>query len=161
MSKLTTFLWFNGQAEEAANYYKEVFGAVEIQDIARFGKEAAEMGGMPEGSAMMVNFTLFGQPFVGLNGGPQYRFNPAISFFISCETQAEIDRYWEMLSADPEQEQCGWLVDKFGVSWQIVPALLGQLMSSGTGQQSEAVSHALLQMKKLDIAGLQAAFDGA
>ena len=159
--KLTTFLWFNGQAEEAVNWYKEVFGEVDIRDIARYGKEAAARGGMPEGSAMTVNFTLFGHAFIALNGGPQYKFNPAISFFISCETQAEIDRYWGLLSADPEQEQCGWLLDKYGVSWQIVPAILGHLMSAGSGQQSEAVSHALLQMKKLDIAALQAAFDSA
>ena len=161
MSKLTTFLWFDGQAEEAVNFYQSVFGDLQIHDIARYGKEAAEMGGKAEGSAMMVNFTLFGHPFVALNGGPQYSFTPAISFFVSCDTQAEIDRYWELLSAQPDQEQCGWLVDRYGVSWQIVPAILGQLMSSGTGQQSEAVSHTLLQMKKLDIATLQAAFDSA
>ena len=151
MSKITTFLWFNGQAEEAANFYTVVFKNSKLGTIARYG----DAGPGPKGSVMTAAFEIDGHSFVGLNGGPQYHFTPAISFAVNCDTQQEIDDYWGKLSANGGQEvQCGWVTDKYGVSWQIVPRILGQLM---TGPNAGRVAAALFKMKKLDIAELQAA----
>jgi len=154
MSKITTFLWFNGQAEEAANFYVSVFKNSKVNTIARYG----DAGPGPKGSVMTIAFDIEGHPFVGLNGGPDYRFTPAISFAVNCDTQQEIDDYWAKLASGGGQEvQCGWVTDKYGVSWQIVPRILGQLVS---GPHASRVMAALLKMKKLDIATLQAAAEG-
>lgn len=158
MSKITPHLWFNTNAEEAMNYYVSVFKNSRIVSIARYPDEVPEgpMKGM-EGKVLQGVFELDGQQFQCLDGGPVFTFNESISFVVDCEDQAEVDYYWEKLSAVPESEQCGWCKDTFGVSWQIVPKRLGELMSSTDKAQSERVMTALLQMKKLDIAALEAA----
>jgi predicted 3-demethylubiquinone-9 3-methyltransferase (glyoxalase superfamily) len=155
MQKITPFLWYETEAEEAANFYVSVFKNSKVKSVSRYG----EAGPGPKGSAMTVAFELDGQDFIALNGGPQFKFTPAISFVVSCETQEEIDHYWEKLSAGGRTDQCGWLADKFGLSWQVVPTILGKLMSSGDALQGQRVMKALLQMKKLDIAELQRAAD--
>jgi len=131
--------------------------------IARFGKEGFEIHGRPAGSVMTVNFVLDGQEFTGLNGGPLFKFNQAISLVVNCDSQAEIDHYWEKLGAggDPQARQCGWLKDKYGLSWQIVPTALQEMYKAGVSAKSERAMKAMLQMKKLDIAALQKAYDGA
>lgn len=151
MQKVTPFLWFDTQAEEAANHYVSIFKNSKIGHINRYDAAAAKAGGLPEGTVLTVSFQLDGTDFTALNGGPMYKFTPAISFVVMCEDQAEIDHYWESLSAVPQAEQCGWLVDKYGVSWQIVPNNLSELISSSGGMK------AMLSMKKLDIAALEAA----
>lgn len=158
MQKITPNLWFDKQAEEAVKFYTSVFKNSQMGEVSRYGKEGFEIHGMPEGTAMTVTFELEGQEFMALNGGPIFKFSEAISFIVNCETQEEIDYYWEKLSAVPESEQCGWLKDKFGLSWQIVPAVLGELMSKDP-KKSEKVMGALLKMKKLDIKTLQRAYD--
>ena len=154
MQKITPFLWFNGQAEEATNFYVSIFKNSKVVRVTRNGPE-------PKGSVMSTTFQLDGQEFYALNGGPMFTFTPAISFFIHCETQAEIDEFWEKLSAGGAQERCGWLKDKFGVSWQVVPSILGKLLQNPDPEKSKRVMAAMLQMKKLDIKGLQQAADGA
>lgn len=144
MKKITPFLWFEKDAEEAAKYY-----------VSLFPNSRVTMA-----SPMMVNFTLDGQDFMALNGGPQYKFTPAISMFVSCENQEEVDRYWEKLSADPQSEQCGWCTDKYGLSWQIIPKQFMELVSDSDPKKSKAVMDAMLKMKKLIVADLQAAHDG-
>lgn len=159
--KITPNLWFDGQAEEAAEYYVSVF--VEdsgIDLVTRFTDEGKEIHGREAGSVMTVNFRLRGQAFVGLNGGPHFKFNEAISFIIHCETQEEIDYFWDKLSAVPEAEQCGWVKDKFGVSWQIVPAILDDLLLDEDQEKARRVMKALLAMKKLDLQKLEDAFIG-
>ena len=159
MQKITPFLWFDNQAEEAANYYVSVFKNARIVTIARFSKEGAAASGQKEGSAMTVAFELDGQKFVALNGGPYYKINEAVSFVVNCETQEEIDHYWAKLGygGDPAAQRCGWLKDKCGVSWQIVPSMLPALMS---GLHAGKVMQALLQMGKPDIVTLQRACAG-
>jgi predicted 3-demethylubiquinone-9 3-methyltransferase (glyoxalase superfamily) len=154
-------LWFDSQAEEAAKFYTGIFPHSKIGDIARYGEAGREFHGKPPGSVMTVAFELDGQPFTALNGGPIFKFTEAISFQILCDTQAEIDHYWNNLGAggDETAQQCGWLKDKFGVSWQVVPRLLPQLLQSPDGAKSQRAMKALLQMKKLDIAELQHAFE--
>ncbi len=159
MQKITPNLWFDDQAEEAANFYVSIFKNSKIGNISRYGKEGAKVSGRPEGSAMTVSFEIEGQQFLGLNGGPVFKFTEAISFIVNCETQEEVDELWEKLSADPAAEQCGWLKDKFGVSWQIIPSALGKLMSDPDPAKAQRVMQAMLQMKKIDIAGLQQAYD--
>jgi len=155
--KITPFLWFDSQAEEAANFYCSIFPNSKIGKIARCGKA----GPGPEGSVLTIVFSLDGQEFTGLNAGPHFKFTEAISFVVPCNTQDEIDNYWSKLTAGGGQEsQCGWLKDKFGLFWQIVPAALGELMSDPDPQKSNRVMQALLKMKKLDIATLQKAGDG-
>ncbi|HWY44155.1 MAG TPA: VOC family protein [Candidatus Sulfotelmatobacter sp.] len=157
MPKITPFLWFDSQAEEAANFYCSIFPNSKIGKIARYGKA----GPGPEGSVLTIVFYLDGQEFTGLNAGPIFKFNEAISFVVPCKTQEEIDNYWSKLTSGGGQEsQCGWLKDKFGLSWQIVPTVLGELMSDPDPQKSNRVMQSLLQMKKLDIATLQKARDG-
>jgi predicted 3-demethylubiquinone-9 3-methyltransferase (glyoxalase superfamily) len=143
------FLWFDNQAEEAANFYVSVFKNSEIKNISRYGKEGFEFHGQKEGTAMTVTFHLNGQPFTALNGGPVFKFTEAISFQVFCETQEEIDDYWAKLTEEGEEVQCGWLKDKYGISWQIIPAILPELMSDPA--KAGRVTQAYLQMKKFDI----------
>jgi predicted 3-demethylubiquinone-9 3-methyltransferase (glyoxalase superfamily) len=151
--KVTPMLWFDGQAEEAARLYVSIFEDAEIGSISR----------QQDGSALVVEFSLAGQRFTALNGGPHYTFTPAVSFVVDCETQEEVDHYWDRLGegGDPEAQQCGWLADRFGVSWQIVPRQLSEYMSDPDAEKAGRTMKAMLQMKKLDIAGLKLAHDGA
>lgn len=157
MSKIAPCLWFDDQAEEAATFYTSILKDSEIVAISRYGPE----GMRPEGMAMTVTFRLAGQDFMALNGGPEFSFSPAISLYVNCETQDEVDELWERLSEGGAEGQCGWLEDRYGVSWQIVPKILGELLQDGTAEQSRRVMHALLQMRKLDIATLKLAYDKA
>jgi len=155
--KITPFLWYDNQAEEAANLYCSIFKNSKVGSVVRYG----DAGPGPKGTVMIVSFQLAGQEFTALNGGPRFKFTEAISFVVNCETQEEIDHFWEKLTADGGQESmCGWLKDKFGLSWQIVPTDLPQLMQSGDAKKSERVMQAILQMKKLDIAKLKEAYEG-
>ena len=156
MQKITPFFWFDGQAEEAATFYVSIFKDSKIDSISRYG----EAGPGPKGSAMTVSFQLQGQKFTALNGGPHYKFSPAISFFISCEDQREVDELWEKLSAEGKPLQCGWLTDKFGVTWQIVPKLLMELMQDKDPVKSQRVFKAMLQMIKIDSEALKRAYQG-
>jgi|SRR5919204_2483473 predicted 3-demethylubiquinone-9 3-methyltransferase (glyoxalase superfamily) len=154
MQKITPFLWFNNNAEEAARFYTSIFKNSKILEIARYG----DAGPGPKGSVMIVRFQLAGQEFTALNGGPQFKFNEACSFVVNCDTQQEIDEYWSKLTAGGGAEsQCGWLKDKFGLSWQVVPAELGKLLSDKDPEKTNRVMQAVLQMKKLDIATLKRA----
>lgn len=155
IQKITPFLWFDTQAEEAAQFYTAIFPNSTIEKIGRYG----DAGPGPPGSVMTVEFILDGHKFVGLNGGPHYQFSPAVSFKVSCEDQAEVDHYWNKLSAGGREVQCGWLQDKFGLSWQIVPQQLIELLSRPDKTKSQQVMKAMLGMIKLDIAQLQAAYD--
>ncbi len=154
--KIKPFLWFDDRAEEAANFYVSVFKHSKVTGISRYGEDEP---GTP-GTVMTASFELEGLQFIALNGGPHFTFTPAISFFVNCVTQAEVDELWEKLSAGGETSQCGWLKDKFGVSWQIVPEALGELMSDPDDAKSDRVMQAMLRMTKIDIAGLQRAYDG-
>lgn len=157
MQKITPFLWFDGKAEAAAAFYISVFKNAKIVEIRRFG----DAGPAPKGSVMTVTFEIEGQQFVALNGGPQYKFTPATSWLVSCETQAEVDALWAKLTADGGAPvRCGWLTDKYGVSWQIVPKILGELLQDPDPARSSRVMAAMLGMIKLDIAALQRAYDG-
>lgn len=160
--KITPCLWFDDQAEEAARFYTSIFPSSRIGEISRYGKEGHEIHGKPEGSVLTVDFELDGQRFTALNGGPIFRFTEAVSFQISCSSQAEVDHYWQRLSegGDPQAQQCGWLKDRFGLSWQVVPDLLAKLLSDPDKVKAGRTMQAMLQMQKLDIAALQAAFDG-
>jgi predicted 3-demethylubiquinone-9 3-methyltransferase (glyoxalase superfamily) len=153
MQKITPFLWFNGQAEEAMNFYVSIFNNSKSGSVSRYG----EGGPGPKGTVMCATFELEGQKFIALNGGPQFTFSPAISFVVSCQTQREVDEYWDKLSEGGEKGKCGWLKDKYGVSWQIVPTVLGELMSAEDSQKSKRVMQAMLQMDKLDIETLRCA----
>jgi predicted 3-demethylubiquinone-9 3-methyltransferase (glyoxalase superfamily) len=155
-------LWFDTQAEEAARFYTGIFPNSRIGTISRYGEAGQDVHGRPPGSVMVVEFELNGQPFTALNGGPHFRFNEAISFQIMCRTQEEVDHYWNRLSegGDPAAQQCGWLKDKYGVSWQVVPTVVAEMMSHPDREKSERAMEALLKMKKLDIAALQRAFAG-
>lgn len=154
MQKISPFLWFNDQAEEAAHFYTSVFKNSAIENIVRHGKESPG----PEGSVMLVTFTLDGQRFLALNGGPMFTFSPAISFLVNAETQAEIDDLWAKLTDGGEEVECGWLKDRYGVSWQIVPTVLEQLIMNAEPERAQRVMAALWQMKKIDIAGLEHAY---
>ena len=156
MSRITPCLWFDGQAEEAASLYVSLVGNSRITSISRY----SEAGPGPAGSAMVVAFELDGQPFTGLNGGPQFKFTEAVSFQISCETQGEIDRLWAALSEGGQESQCGWLKDRFGLSWQIVPKVMPELMSDPDPAKVKRAMEAMLKMKKLDIAKLKTAHAG-
>lgn len=157
MQKITPFLWFDGKAEEAMNFYVSIFKNSKIKNVSRYG----EAGPGPKGSVMSATFQLDGMDFHALNGGPMFKFSPAISFFVNCETQEEVDELWEKLSAGGKTNRCGWLDDQFGVSWQIIPATLGKLLQDKDPQKSSRVMQAMLQMTKIDIAGLQAAYEQA
>jgi predicted 3-demethylubiquinone-9 3-methyltransferase (glyoxalase superfamily) len=157
--RITPFLWFDSQAEEAANFYTSIFPNSRIGDTARTTEDAAQHTGRPVGSVMTISFELDGQKFTALNGGPLFKFTEAISLVINCADQDEIDHYWNRLGegGDPAAQQCGWIKDKFGLSWQVVPSELPELMTSGRGEQ---VMGALMQMKKLDLAALRKAASG-
>jgi predicted 3-demethylubiquinone-9 3-methyltransferase (glyoxalase superfamily) len=155
MQKITPFLWFDDKAEEAARFYVSIFRNSKLGTISRYG----DAGPGPKGTVMVAQFELDGQAFLALNGGPQYTFSPAVSFVVNCESQEEIDRYWDKLSEGGEQVQCGWLRDKYGLSWQVVPTILGKLMQDKDPEKSGRVMKAMLQMKKIDIAGLQRAYE--
>ena len=152
--KITPFLWYDNQAEEAMNFYVSIFKNSRVLGVTRYGKS----GPGPEGSVLTAAFELEGQKFTALNGGPRFKFNESVSFVVNCETQEEIDYFWEKLSSDGGQEsQCGWLKDKFGLSWQVVPTILPELISSKDPKKSERVMQAIMQMKKLDLAKLKQA----
>lgn len=155
MKKITPFLWFNGQAEEAVNFYVSVFKNSSMGRVKRYG----DAGPGPKGSVMSVEFQLDGQNFIALNGGPQFTFSPAVSFFVNCETQEEVDELWEKLSAGGQIQHCGWLQDKYGLTWQIVPAVLGRLLEDKDPAKAKRVMEAMLQMVKLDGRALQRASD--
>ena len=154
MQKITPFLWFDNNAEEAMNFYLSIFKNSKIVSMTRYG----EAGPGPKGTVMAATFQLDGQEFVALNGGPQFTFSPAISFFVSCETQQEIDELWEKLSAGGEKNRCGWLRDKYGLSWQIVPPVLIELLNDRDPEKSQRVMKAMLQMDKIDIGTLKQAY---
>jgi len=156
MQKITPFLWFDGKAEEAVNFYISIFKNSRFLNLTRSG----EAGPGPKGTVMVATFQLEGQQFMALNGGPHYTFSPAISFFVDCETQAEVDELWEKLSAGGGELQCAWLKDKFGVSWQIVPRALIELMQDKDPVKSQRVFKAMLQMTKIDVEGLKRAYRG-
>ena len=155
MQKIVTFLWFNDNAEEAMTFYVSIFKNSKVVGVTRYG----DAGPGPKGKVMTATFQLAGQEFYALNGGPQFSFTPAISFFVNCETQQEVDELWEKLSAGGQQSQCGWLKDKYGLSWQIVPKILGKLLGDKDAKKANSVMQAMLQMKKIDIKGLQQAYD--
>ena len=155
MQKITPFLWFDGKAEEAAKFYTSIFKNSKMGEIRRYG----DAGPGPKGSVLTASFQIEGQEFVALNGGPQFEFTPAISFFVNCETQEEVDELWEKLSAGGKKNRCGWLQDKFGLSWQIIPTALGRLMGDPDPEKSSRVMKAMLQMEKIDISGLQRAYE--
>jgi len=154
MQKITPFLWFDSQAEEAATFYTSLFKNSKITGISRYG----EAGPGPKGAVMTVNFELDGQKFIALNGGPVFKFTPAISLFVNCETQEEVDDLWEKLSAGGEKSRCGWLTDKYGVTWQIIPTILGKLMGDPDRKRAGQVMKAMLQMDKIDIKRLEEAY---
>ena len=156
MQKITPFLWFDNQAEEAANLYVSIFKNSKIRHIARYG----DAGPGPKGSVMVVAFELEGQPFNALNGGPQFNFTEAVSFLVDCKSQQEVDHFWDKLSAGGQPSRCGWLKDKYGLSWQIIPTVLMELMSDPDPAKSQRVMQAMLQMTKIDIAKLQQAAKG-
>lgn len=156
MHRITPFLWFDNQAEEAMNFYVGIFKNSKVQSVNRYPKG----GPMPAGSVMTASFSLDGQPFIALNAGPVYKFTEAISFVVDCETQDEVDYYWQRLAEGGEEGRCAWLKDKFGLSWQIVPKQLGQLLSDPDPAKSGRVMQAMMQMQKIDIAALQRAHAG-
>jgi predicted 3-demethylubiquinone-9 3-methyltransferase (glyoxalase superfamily) len=157
MQKITPFLWFDGNAEEAMNFYVSIFKNSRVVSVTRYG----EAGPGPKGTVMSATFELEGQPFYALNGGPLFSFTPAISFFVNCETQAEIDDLWAKLSKGGEAQRCGWLRDRFGLSWQIVPGVLGKMLGDKNAERAQRVMTAMLQMDKIDISGLRQAYDAA
>jgi predicted 3-demethylubiquinone-9 3-methyltransferase (glyoxalase superfamily) len=155
MQKITPFLWFDGRAEEAMHFYVSIFKNSKAGSITRYG----DAGPGPKGTVMVVTFQLDGQEFIALNGGPQFTFSPAISFVVNCETQEEVDAFWEKLSEGGEKLQCGWLRDKYGLSWQIVPTVLGEMMQDKDAERSQRVMKAMLQMNKIDIGRLKQAYE--
>lgn len=160
--RITPCLWFDDQAEEAARFYTSIFPNSRILDVSRYGEAGYEIHRRPAGSVMTVVFELDGHRFTGLNGGPVFTFNEAVSFEINCKDQEEIDYYWTRLGegGDPSAQQCGWLKDRFGLSWQVVPVQLGELMTRGTAEQTNRVTDAFLRMKKIDMAELERAYSG-
>jgi predicted 3-demethylubiquinone-9 3-methyltransferase (glyoxalase superfamily) len=162
IQKITPCLWFDNQAEEAAKFYAAIFPNSKITSMTRYGEAGHEIHGRPAGTVMTVAFELDGQSFTALNGGPLFKFNEAISFQVNCETQEEVDHYWEKLSegGDRNAQQCGWLKDKYGASWQVVPNVLPQMLAGPDAEKSQRVMTSLLQMKKIDIEELKRAYDG-
>jgi predicted 3-demethylubiquinone-9 3-methyltransferase (glyoxalase superfamily) len=155
--KITPFLWFEDKAEEAAKFYVSIFKKSKVLKTTRYSDAAANASGRPKGSVMTVEFVLEGQRFVALNGGPHFKFSEAVSFVVNCKTQAEIDMFWKKLSAGGEESQCGWLKDKYGLSWQIVPDSLWEMLTAKGGAKTERIMQAVLQMRKLDIKTLKEA----
>jgi predicted 3-demethylubiquinone-9 3-methyltransferase (glyoxalase superfamily) len=155
MQKITPFLWFDDKAEEAMNFYVSIFKNSKIGRISRYG----DAGPGPKGTVMSATFHLEGQEFFALNGGPQFKFTAAISFFVDCKTQEEVDELWEKLSAGGRKDKCGWLTDKYGLSWQIIPSALGEMLQDKDPEKSKRVMRTMLQMTKIDIAGLKQAYE--
>ncbi len=155
MQTITPFLWFDTQAEEAANFYVSIFKNSRILAITRYG----DAGPGPKGSVMTVRFQLDGQEFIALNGGPHFKFTEAVSFSVDCKTQAEVDEFWEKLSAGGQEGPCGWLKDKYGLSWQVNPTILGEMLHDPDPQKAQRVVQAMLKMKKIDIQGLRRAYE--
>jgi predicted 3-demethylubiquinone-9 3-methyltransferase (glyoxalase superfamily) len=155
MQKITPFLWFDNNAEEAMNFYLSIFKNSEVISVARYG----DAGPGPKGTVMTAKFQLNGQEFVALNGGPHFKFTEAISFVVNCETQQEVDEFWEKLSEGGEESRCGWLKDKYGLSWQIVPTVLGELLQDKDPAKAKRVIEAMLQMNKIDIKKLKQAYE--
>ena len=161
-TRITPFLWFDQEAEDAANFYCSIFPNSRITQVSRYGEAGYEHHGQEPGKVMVVSFELDGCPMSAINGGPLFTFSESVSFVVSCEDQAEIDFYWDRLTAggDPRAQQCGWLKDRFGLSWQVVPANIGELMGSGDSEAGQRVMAAVMPMKKLDLAAMHAAHDG-
>ena len=160
MQKITPFLWFNNQAEEAVKFYTSIFKHSKIGKVARYDKAGEKVSGRPAGSVMTVEFQLEGQEFVALNGGPQFKFSEAISFQVHCDSQKEVDYFWDKLTDGGEEGPCGWLKDKFGLSWQVVPTTLIEMVTDKDPVKVQRVTKAFLQMKKFDISALRRAFEG-
>ena len=158
MQKITPFLWFDNQAEEAAKFYVSIFKNSKIDTTVPYGEAGSVATGKPMGTVMIVRFHLEGQEFVAINGGPVFTFSPAISLVVNCKTQEEVDWFWEKFSEGGEKGQCGWLKDRYGVSWQIVPTVLGEILQDKDSKKSEKVMKAMLQMNKIDIRALQQAY---
>lgn len=162
MQKITPFLWFDGKAEEAAHFYASIFRDARIGNITRYDKASAEASGQPEGSVLTIEFSLNGMDFIGLNGGPIFQFTEAVSFMISCEDQAEVDHYWNSLTADGgEESMCGWLKDKYGLSWQVTPRRLMELITDPDPARASRAMGAMLEMRKIDLAAIERAADGS
>jgi predicted 3-demethylubiquinone-9 3-methyltransferase (glyoxalase superfamily) len=159
MQKITPCLWFDDNAEEAVNFYTSLFKNSKIASIAHYGEAGSAASGRPKGSVMTIVFQLEGQEFMALNGGPHFKFTPAISLIVNCKTQAEVDDYWNKLSEGGATQQCGWLTDKYGVSWQIVPTVVGEMMQDRNAEKSDNVMKAILEMEKIDVATLQQAYN--
>ena len=155
MQKITPFLWFNDKAEEAMNFYTSIFKNSKVGTVSRYGEE----GPGPKGTVMSATFELDGLEFIALNGGPEFTFSPAISFFVNCETQEEVDELWEKLSEGGEKQRCGWLRDKYGLSWQIIPSILGEMLQDEDAEKSQRVMEAMLKMDKIDIKELKQAYE--
>jgi predicted 3-demethylubiquinone-9 3-methyltransferase (glyoxalase superfamily) len=162
IQKITPCLWFDDQAEEAAKFYTAIFNNSKIVSMTRYGEAGHEIHGRPAGTVMTVAFELDGHAFTALNGGPMFKFNEAVSFQVSCETQEELDYYWERLSegGDREAQQCGWLKDKYGASWQVIPNVLLEMLTNPDSKKSQRVMKSMLRMKKIDIEELKRAYDG-
>lgn len=162
MQKITPFLWFNDNAEEAVNFYTSIFKDSKIESVSRYDEAGAAASGRLKGSVMTASFQLNGQEFIALNGGPHFKFTEAISFLVNCETQEEVDYYWEKLAGggDERAQRCGWLKDKFGVSWQIVPTIVTRFLQDKDAEKSQRAMQAVLQMKKIDIEALKRAYEG-
>ncbi|HEV2696007.1 MAG TPA: VOC family protein [Verrucomicrobiae bacterium] len=160
MQKITPFLWFDDQAEPAVKYYTSIFKKSKILKVARYDESSAKASGRTKGSVMTIVFRLNGQEFMALNGGPHFKFNEAVSFVVKCDTQAELDHFWKKLSAGGREIQCGWLKDKYGVSWQVVPTIIDKMMGGKHPEKSQRVMAAVMQMVKLDIKKLKAAYEG-
>jgi predicted 3-demethylubiquinone-9 3-methyltransferase (glyoxalase superfamily) len=156
MQKITPMLWFDNEAEEAARFYTSIFKNSKILSISRYG----EAGPMPAGTVMTVSFELEGQEFTALNGGPEFKFTEAISFVVNCRTQEEVDEYWEKLTEGGEEVECGWLKDKYGLSWQITPIVLMEMLQDKDAERAQRVMRAMLQMKKIDVRALRQAYEG-
>lgn len=161
MKGLTSCLWFDNQAEEAARFYTSVFKSAKLGKITKYGEAGAKASGRPKGSTMTVEFEIAGQKFMGLNGGPEFKFSEAISFVVNCENQREVDEYWtKLLAGGGTESVCGWLKDKFGLSWQITPTVLPEMLQDEDPEKAERVMAAMLAMRKIDIAALEAAYEG-
>jgi predicted 3-demethylubiquinone-9 3-methyltransferase (glyoxalase superfamily) len=162
MKKITPCLWFDSEAEEAATFYVGIFKNSKVTSVSRYGEAGREVHGQPAGKVLTVAFELDGHPFTALNGGPQFKFNEAVSFQVPCKSQEELDYYWDKLSAggDPRAQQCGWLKDKFGLSWQVFPSALIDMLQDKDRKRADRVMAAMLQMKKMDLRGLERAYSG-
>jgi predicted 3-demethylubiquinone-9 3-methyltransferase (glyoxalase superfamily) len=160
LQRITPCLWFDSQAEEAASFYVSIFKNARIREASQYDEASSKVSGQPKGSVMTVMFELDGEEFIALNGGPMFKFTEAISFVVNCETQAEVDHYWDQLTAGGHEVQCGWLKDRFGVSWQVVPTVLTELLQDKDPEKAKRVMAAMLEMKKLSIDGLKRAYEG-